>query len=365
MPQQVNIRGGEAIMSICIDARMINHSGIGTYIRTLLSLAQSMDLSTILPDGFQEEGYKDLKSVFSQASIYSLYEQIDIYRKLYKTRNLLFHAPHYNIPLLYKDKMLVTVHDLIHLKFPQLLPNKAALAYSKFMLNQAGKRAEKIIAVSQNTKNDLMDMLNIPEEKIQVIYNGLAEYKVHDIDKSTASKSLRKLGVSKRYLLYVGNVRPHKNIDRLIAAFSIVHRNLNDVELVITGAAKGKIEDKVVNGIVFTGFVNNEDLNCLYSNAEIFVFPSLYEGFGFPPLEAMQRGIPVVCSNSSSLPEVVGDAALLFDPYEAEDIADKIMKALTDTSLSAILRDKGREQVRKFSMKQFQKNMTDLYRSMI
>lgn len=353
-------------MSICIDARMINHSGIGTYIRSLLTtMQQDMDITAILPEGFYEEEYRNLKSISSKASIYSVYEQIDIYSKLIKTKNSFFHVPHYNIPLLFRGRMFVTVHDLIHLKFPQLLPNKAALIYSKFMLNQIGNKAEKIIAVSQNTKNDLMDILNIPEDKIYVIYNGLTKNRAYNIDNVTVVKTLKRHGITKKYLLYVGNVRPHKNIDRLLEAFNIVHSKINDIELVITGAVKGDFRNKSQKDIILTGFVSDEDLYCLYNNAEAFVFPSLYEGFGFPPLEAMQHGIPVVCSNSSSLPEIVGDAALMFDPYEAEDISDKIVKVLTDTSLSAILKNRGIEQVKKFSLGQFQRNMTDLYKSMI
>lgn len=353
-------------MGICIDARMINHSGIGTYIRTLLTPVKNLEcFSVILPEGFDEEGCKDLNPIFSKAPIYSFYEQLDILRKVVNVKHSLLHIPHYNIPILYKGRMLVTVHDLIHFKFPQLLPNKAALIYSGFMFRHICNKVEKIIAVSQNTKRDLMEMLDIPECKIQVIYNGLTKRRYDEADSDSMAGTLKKFGIFKMYLLYVGNVRSHKNIERLFQAFKIIKDKNYDIQLVITGAVKESYNSQTPEDVIFTGYVNNEDLNCLYCGAEIFVFPSLYEGFGYPPLEAMQHDVPVVCSNSSSLPEVVGDAALMFDPYDIEDMANKIINVMTDNTLKDSLKIKGREQIKKFDIVEFEKQMTSLYRSML
>lgn len=334
-------------MKIAIDARMIQMSGIGTYIKTLMghgiydvALGTEKDIV----------GYDDSVQVINYADkIYGAGEQLHFPSKeLKKSGATLLHVPHYNVPVFYRGRLAVTVHDMIHLVLPEFLPNKLAYLYAKFMIGYAVHKAEIVFTVSENSKKDILKFYNIPEEKIVVVYNAVDPKFVHRqrenveylIDKY-------KLPKNKKVIMYVGNLKPHKNLSRLLEAYA----NMNgreDTCLVLVGKAFDSedltpqikelgIEDSVVR----TGIIVDNELVDFYNLADLFVFPSLYEGFGIPPLEAMACGTPVVCSDNSSLPEVVGDAAYTFNPYEVQQIKAAMEKVLCDESLAESLIERG------------------------
>jgi len=243
--------------------------------------------------------------------------------------------PHSNIPWFYCGKIIVTIHDLTHLLYPKFVPHKKYARISKlvyfyfYFLNWfATKRACHIIADSQNTKQDIMKFFKVKPEKISVVHLGVGEEFV--IKEKSEVEYLRKkysIPVGKKILLYVGNLTPHKNVERLINAFA----KINDCCLVLAGKAfdifSGDQKAKEL-GIVKTGFISQEELIDLYNLADLFIFPSIYEGFGLPVLESLACGTPVACSNTSSLPEVGGEYAFYFNPLDENDIAAQIEKAL-------------------------------------
>jgi glycosyltransferase involved in cell wall biosynthesis len=265
------------------------------------------------------------------------------------------------LPLLCTTPSVVTVHDCIHLLFPQYLPSRYAWRYAHFMMGSAIKRASLVFTVSEASRRDILHFFPWADpEKVQVVPNALDPEMLEDPGEEETDRVRERYQVRGRLLLYAGNIKPHKNLERLITAFSLLRRKsgFDDVRLVIVGSAE---ENKyaalrrqaevtgVRNDVRFFGFVPDKTLAALYRLASVFAFPSLYEGFGLPPLEAMACGTPVVTSRLSSLPEVVGDAAVFVDPWSIEDIAEGLERALTDQALVADLRARGLERVKAFS----------------
>jgi glycosyltransferase involved in cell wall biosynthesis len=231
-------------------------------------------------------------------------------------------------------------------------------------------KADKIITVSQNTKDDLVEMFNYNPKKIKVIYNGVDNsYKIID-NKKLISEIKDKYDTGKDFLLYVGNIKPHKNIPVLLKALSNIDKQN---KLVIVGK-RDKAYDEIFDiidqnnledRIIFTGFVPDKDLILLYNAATLFVYPSLYEGFGLPPLEAMACGTPVITSNVSSLPEVVGYAAITVDPYNINGLAEEINKVLGNEVLQKAMIKKGIERAKEFTWEKTARETIRVYEEVL
>lgn len=249
---------------------------------------------------------------------------------------------------LFLRNQVVTVHDLLALRFPS--QHKLQYYYYKFFLNQILKKAKGIVAISEATKSDLLSFYDLDPNKIKVIHNGF-DSTLFSYKESAASYIDTKFGLS-NYIFTVGSSYPHKNIDRLIEAF-LMSSSSSDTQLVITGHIgenqKALMEKYQASNVKYIGFVESSDLPYLYSAAECMVYPSLYEGFGFPPLEAMNCHCPVITSNISSLPEVCGDAVQYVDPYDTSSIARAIDKVIADDSFRSQLVVKGLERVQLFN----------------
>ncbi len=293
-----------------------------------------------------------------KAGNYSVREQLTVPLALLRARVDLFHAPHYVVSPLTTCPYVVTIHDCIHLRFPQYLPNRAAHLYARTVMSLAARRARRVLTVSQASKDDILHYLGVPAAKVEVIYNAIDERVAAAPTPEDITRVSQRFQLTSPYILYTGNIKPHKNVDRLIEAYSILRRRgYEQVKLLVIGDEISKYPNlrrlvhrfQLHQHVRFFGFVPEATLAVLYRMASMFVFPSLCEGFGLPPLEAMAAGVPVITSNVSSLPEVVGDAAILIDPMDAGAIADAMARLLDDDALRRDLIRRGHERVRAFS----------------
>ncbi len=353
-------------MKIAVDARMINMSGIGTYIQNLM---KNNCYNIALGKKEEIEKVGKVESIIEfDSKIYGIKEQLKFpYKKLRKLKPDVLHVPHYNVPLFYRGKMVVTIHDLTHLILPEFLPNKFAYFYAKFMIWFALKRANKIITDSENTKKDILERFNVNPEKIEVIYlaagNEFAEKSKKEIEYLYNRFCIPK---DKKLLMYVGNLKPHKNLERLLEAFSKL-KNKEDYRLILVGKAFKnynmlELKEKelgIEKNVIHTGLVNQEELVDLYNLADLFVFPSLYEGFGIPILEALSCGTPVACSSTSSMPEVGGDVVEYFNPYDVNEITTKMVETLQKQD--TISKEKIQNHISKFNWEQTAKLLKQVF----
>lgn len=366
---------------IAIDARKLHDYGIGTYVRNLVGefarlpgddtyvlICHPDDVAFVQQLGPRFEAWPDT------SANYSVREQLTVPLDLRRARVDLFHAPHYVVSPLVGCPVVVTIHDCIHLRFPQYLPNRIAHIYARTFMAIGARRSRRIITVSQASKDDIQHYLHAPASKIDVIHNGLDPRYLMPPSEADVANVRDRFILNAPFVLYAGNIKPHKNVDRLIDAFALLRRNGHqDLKLLIIGDELSKYpglrrlvhRHHLHSHVRFFGFVPDATLAALYRLASIFVFPSLFEGFGFPPLEAMASGTPVITSNVSSLPEVVGDAALLVDPFDPAAIADAMSRVLSDTTLRRDLIGRGHARARAFSWTEAAARTRAVYQSVL
>jgi glycosyltransferase involved in cell wall biosynthesis len=347
---------------------MINHSGIGTFIKNMIpGLIQNYDLSLLgNPEVLNAFSWsRESRIIEVTSSIYSLKEQLELPAKIPHCD--LFISPHYNIPIL-KIKALkraVIIHDVNHLVFTdQHAVYKKA--YAQYMINAAIRKSNKIITDSEFSKNEINKYANTQGKDLRVVYCGLNidEYKYH-LHSQSIDKIKKNYNITKDYFLYVGSIKPHKNLKAAVKAFNLwLSKFKGNKSLVIVGVKHEDLvkDPEVYNLIdnlhtVVTGYIKDNDLPLIYSNATCLIFPSFYEGFGLPPLEAMICGCPVLASNSASIPEACGDAAIYFDPFNFEELTDKMKLISENANLRAELVNKGHKNILKFSDEKFLGNL--------
>jgi len=362
---------------VAIDARKLHDFGIGTYVRNVLrELARVDDGNTYVllcgpadADGLRAQCPR-FETLIERAGNYSVREQVTVPLDLWRARADVFHAPHYVVSPLTPRPYVVTIHDCIHLRFPQYLPSRAAHVYARAMMTVAARRAAKILTVSMASKEDILHYLGVEAGKVEVIYNGLDERLATAPSPEAVDRVRDRFMLRSPFVLYAGNIKPHKNVDRLIEAYALLRQHgRDDLKLLIIGEEISRfphlrrlVHRHQLHGQVrFFGYVPDATLAVLYRLASVFVFPSLYEGFGLPPLEAMAAGAPVVTSNVSSLPEVVDDAALLIDPLDPEAIAGAIARVLDEPDLRADLICRGHERARAFSWERAVHRLRQVY----
>lgn len=370
-------------MKIGLDARAAiwyRGTGIGTYTYQLLRNLYILDKENEYRFFWPGDEYKDLDprdEVFSsiEKSKDKFWEEVHIPLAIESEGIDLYHVPQNGIglPVEKKCPFVVTIHDLI----PYIYPETVGKGYLKLFLEQMPRiiqDADKIIAVSQCSKKDIQKMFKLPEERISVIYEAPEEF-YKPMDKGLARKLVAdKYGLSKDFIMYIGGFSPRKNLKGLINAYYEVYKDLRkDHQLVFVGKPSREYAELkmlvdalgMAQQVVFTGFVPVEDMPFLYNAANIFVYPSFYEGFGLPPLEAMACGTPTIVSNTSSIPEVVGKSALLIDPYDTLQLAAAIYRLVEDESLAASLAKKGLRRAKTFNWRKTALQTKAVYQEMV
>ncbi|MFA7364938.1 MAG: glycosyltransferase family 1 protein [Patescibacteria group bacterium] len=266
----------------------------------------------------------------------------------------IFYMPHINFASLSDNtKKVITIHDLSFLTYPEFFSNRKNFWHKSLNIKKMLNKFDKIVSVSENTKKDLIEILGIEESRIEVVYPGLSTFKDVVDDKNVLSK----YNIKKDYILYLGTIEPRKNIVNLIKSYNILRDRGFSESLVLAGSwgwktkeiSKEWLRSKYKEDIVFTGYISEDEKPAFYKNAKIFVYPSLYEGFGFPPLEAMSFSVPVISSNNSSLPEVLQDAALLVNSDKNDELCEAMEFLLRDDNLRNNYIIKGKERCLDFS----------------
>jgi glycosyltransferase involved in cell wall biosynthesis len=307
-----------------------------------------------------------LQKLFKQPKIDEILGGVDI-----------FLSPHINFLALsdYCQKVL-TVHDLSYLRHPEFFSRRKNFWHSSIDVKKMVKKFDKIVAVSENTKNDLMELAETQHEKVKVIYAGVpSDYRPLPINDSLVKAVKEKHDLPEKFILYLGNIEPRKNISGLIKAYNNLRRDnleLKDVKLIVAGATGWKIDDTFselqaspyYNDIKFLGYIDREDKPALYNLATVFIYPSFYEGFGFPPLEAMACGLPVITSNISSLPEIVGNAALTVDPYNISALSQALKEVITNLPLHDELVEQGIIRASAFNWRQTAQNYLEIFKEL-
>jgi glycosyltransferase involved in cell wall biosynthesis len=372
-------------LHIVIDARRIRDFGIGTYIRSLvtaLSVIDSTNRYTLVSGPHDVRGLIGLPENFG-TSIYSRKDDSHLDNVLFPMflRGLspdLVHIPLNRVPVLMIQPYVVTVHDLANLFFELEEYSRLRMQLRRHRLIRGLVRASRVIAVSEATRKDVEKIAGVAPHRMRLVYNAPDPgFLVPDGPDAAEERRriMERYQIQYPFLLYAGNIRRHKNVPRLVEAFTVVREQLashpvyHDLRLVIIGDTISQfpavrqtvIRSRVEHMVRFLGFVPYETLRCFYQSAAAFVFPSRYEGFGLPPLEAMACGAPVVTSNISSLPEVVGDAAVLVNPENVFDIVRGIRDVLLDEPLRAGLILRGREQASRFSWSRTARQVLEIY----
>jgi glycosyltransferase involved in cell wall biosynthesis len=390
---------------IGIDARFYGPlgKGLGRYTQEIVDNILEMDKENQYIIFLNRDNYKDLiadknnvKKVLADVRWYTVKEQLVMPFLIWREKLDLVHFPHFNVPLLVPTKFVVTIHDLILTKFPTprattlgpFLYNIKNSAY-KIIIRAAIKRAEKILAVSEFTKKDIVEQFHALPSKVKVTYEGVADLVKgkeyisspnNDNNNADDKKILLSYNIKRKFFLYVGNAYPHKNLERLLDVFREFNRQYSDIQLVLVGKEdyfykrlkeKGRRSGlwnnaRKDNPVIFAGYVKDEDLGVLYRKALAYIFPSRYEGFGLPPLEAMANNCLVLSSDRASMPEILGGAAIYFDPEDERDMIRKLEEMVHLQQEKAIsLRKKGVEQAERYSWRDCAENTHKIYMSII
>ncbi len=367
-------------MRIGIDARLVYYTqaGIGQYIKRLVKALADVDQENefVLLQSRKDQSVIVDQSNFKRASIWTpshhRLEQWTLHLEISRLDMDLLHSPDFIPPFRRNCKSVITVHDLAFLLYPHFLTQESARYYSQ--IDQAVRHTDHMIAVSEATKHDLMQRLGVPESKVSVIYEAAAaQYRQLPLDEAQRYVN-NKYGLNEDYMFFVSTIEPRKNVPGLLKAYrGLLDSYKSEVKLVLAGG-QGWLSDEVMetvdrlklsDQVRFLGRVPSADLPFLYNAARLLVHPSFYEGFGLPPLEAMACGTPVVVSNVSAMPEVVGDAGLLVDPNDISEMTVGMYRVLTDDQLRQEMIHKGLARAACFSWDKAARQTLELYARVI
>lgn len=347
------------------------YSGLGIYTSNLLKSLQEE-----IPGSFRLRTYAVKLSPDQSVNTFQRlrWENWTLPGLARKDRIDILHVPAFSSAFRKACPLVLTVHDIAGMLFKNQIGKLSAFYWGKW-LPFVARQADRIIASSEHTKKDLMEHLNMKEGIIRVVYPSGHEAFSGEISASKIAQVKQSLGINGRYLIFVGTMEPRKNLGRILDAFKIFLKSNPGFQLVLVGSkefAHGKYSGILANqyslvshSIIAPGFLEHDSLNALYCGAEALVFPSLYEGFGIPILEAMASGCPVITSMTTSTPEVAGHAGVLVDPYDTAAIAKAIERIVSDAALRVELRNKGFEQINHFSWKKTARETIEVYRELL
>lgn len=365
-----------------------NKSGIGIYTYELAKLLQKnkdIELSGEIFNFLNRNDIsKDIEglnmpiklcTLFPYGVYRRIWNMIPInYNKLFNSNADIYHFFNFIVPPRIKGKVITTIHDMTYVLYPETM-DKRNLKRIKDDIVYSVERSDKIITVSESSKRDIIKYLNVPEEKIEIVYNGVHYYEFSGILTKEKRLMVRsKYSLPEKYILYMGTLEPRKNIESILESYYVLKKNYaSEVKLVIAGKKGWLFENifsvveklKLQNDVVFTDYVDELDKAAIYQMASLFVFPSIYEGFGIPVLEAMAASVPVITSNVSSLPEVAGDAAVLVEPKDINSLAESMHKILSDDDFKLELVEKGHIQAKKFTWQSSAEKLYEIYKSII
>ncbi len=370
-------------MKIAIDARMYGatqFSGIGTYIQKLTDELFKIDQENEYILFLREPEFSKfnppsdrVKKVLTDVPHYSYAEQTRFVTELLKYKFDVIHFPHFNAPILLPKKSVCTIHDITPFFFPG---HKAKSGFRKWayrtVFRSTMRKARKIIAISNSTKRDIVKNFHINDKKIKIIYEGVDDsFRIidnHDI----ICKVKEKFGITKPYIFFVGVWRSHKNIEGLIKAFNLIKKEQKlDIQLVLGGREDlhyTNVRQEIQNSpfkedIITTGFIKSSELPLLYNGAEVFVVPSFIEGFGLIAIEAQNCGTSVASTNTSSMPEVLGESALYFEPDNHQEMANQIIRIFNEANTKKILLDKAKLNITRFSWEKCAEQTLEIYQN--
>ena len=360
-------------MTIAFDARMVSYSGIGTHIRGLLRALRRLPRPpqmTLLGDlneltalrfqhGYQLETYT--------APVYSVWSQFWFPRRWNGAQAL--HVPHYNVPYRYEDSLIVTIHDLIHLLFPWHLGSALKLAYARYTFGKVAQRADRILCDSEYTRKDVMERLGVEADRVAVLPCAVDERFQPATDLAVVEAFRRRMRLPRGYLLAVGLDKPHKNFPFLLRVLRPLWKDGKiEAPLAVAGCGgkAAKLQEAaakigVEEWIRVLDWVPENEMPLLYQAASALIFPSTYEGFGLPVLEAQRVGTPVAASDAASIPEVGGEGAVYFDPFDEDSCRHALARVVEDSQLRAALIEKGHANEQRFSYAESARRLAEIY----
>ncbi len=379
MPSTAERAPGEIVV---VDARMAGHTGIGRYVDGLLRYVgdhrgqYSFEVVALIRPNSQDHDTPRVRQLPAASRVFSAREQVEIPSLIAKANARLVHVPHFNAPLLTRTPLVITIQDCAFDRVPEERPSFLAYIYYKAMMKSALSKAVKIIAASHGTRADLLDMYDVPEEKVTVIHHGIDLQTFHVAGTSEAAWSAVKARwhLDVPYVLYVGLVRPRKNIKTLLSAVRRARdRGRERFTLLMAGPRDSRFIDVpcearrvgIPDMVVQMGVIPDEELRVLYKHASMVVLPSLVEGFGFPILEGMASGTPVIASDIPVHREVAGDAALLVPPRDVDAWGHALVRVFGDSEFAGGLSARGLERVKAFSLDVTARRTLALYEDLL
>lgn len=354
---------------------MIENSGIGRYIQCLLPLLPALGpdvVAWMTPEQVQDDrwAYEGVERRAIAAPVFSVAEQSAIPRAAERAGVDLLHVPHLNAPLLSPVPLVATIHDLIPLRYPEAIAARLGTLYFQAMARLVPKRARRVLTVSEHTRRDLVELTGARADKLEAVPLGVDERFRVPASESLRARVRARYGLRGRYLLYAGQWKGYKNVELLLSVMQQLDPEaFADVTLVLVGKEDERVPMRamlaqrgLLDRVVLTGFVRDDlELAALYQEATLFLFPSRYEGFGLPPLEAMAAGVPVLASDRASIPEVVGHAGLLLDPDRVLEWKQAVESLCVDPGRRAALSELGRQRSLAFTWQQTAERTLDAY----
>jgi len=367
-------------MRVGIDARMIGWSGIGRYtdhlIKGITEFGEGVEpvLFCDRDNAHEIPGKSNLERHYLRTKVFSLSAPLKLRREFAQYGFDILHTPHFVSPLGRTTyPVVITIHDLTPIIIGGTMPSLVRKAYYYLYNLFAARNAKAIIVPSNSTKNDVVKMLGVAQSKVEVVYESVDEI-FGRVDSDIVLRTKEKFDIKGEFIFALGNQKPNKGLEYLIDAYyEVINKHQLRHELVLTGTPSSKFKGVaerigkygLEQKVRFIGGTTDDELVGLYNGASVFVFPSLYEGFGLPPLEAMACGTPVIASNRSSVPEVVGDAAVIVNPLDVGALADAIVEVVTDEDKRSSLVERGHRRVNDFSLEQFARETLDVYKQVL